>query len=203
MASPIELLATYVPLFLIGLVIARVVKYPVLRAVNNVAGRRRYNCSPAPKIKSRDPFLGLDIILRLRQKVNSQAFLNFLPTVFLDAGSWTVELNKLGDPAVWTADPEVIKTILATSPKDWYIGSSRKEAIDPIFGPCIITTEGDYWHETRKVMRPAFSKKQFGELGMIREHVDNFMRRLPQDGSKIDLKPLFYMLSMDVSTDFL
>ncbi len=68
-----------------------------------------------------------------------------------------------------TADPENIKTILTTSTKDWHIGASRKEAIDPIFGPNIITTEGEYWHETRRVMRPAFSKKQFGELEMVRE----------------------------------
>ncbi|KAH8885670.1 cytochrome P450 [Thozetella sp. PMI_491] len=191
-----------IALVVIGLLVARLVQYPVARLFRAAANRRR-NCLPPPKFKARDPFLGLDVLRRLRSAVNGRFFLSVLPGLFDEAGSATFELNQAGSPVVWTADPDVVKYILTTGAKDFFVGTSRKEGIDPILGPNIITTEGEYWHETRRVMRPAFARKQFGELETTRKHIDNFMARLPKGGGNVDLKPLFYMLSMDVSTEFL
>ena len=54
------------------------------------------------------------------------------------------------------------------------------------------------------MMRPAFVKRQFGDMGELEKHVDRLMEHLPADGETVvDLKSLFYMLSMDVSTEFL
>lgn len=188
---------------LIGsMVLHRLLIYP-FRRWRSTRLNDTHGCIPPPKIKSRDPFLGLDAISRLRRAVNEHRFLKLLPRIFEESGSWTVEANLVGKTTVWIADPENIKTVLATNSKDWHVGQTRKDAVIPIFGLNIIVSEGDYWHQSRSLIRPAFARKQFDDMAVLDRHVSQFLARLPRDHSPIDLKPLFYMLSMDVSTEFL
>ncbi|KAK3330654.1 cytochrome P450 [Apodospora peruviana] len=184
-------------------VLSFVLRYPYNRW-RNATINRRHNCLPPPRLKSADKLLGLDTVSRLRRAVAERRFLPLLLDLFQETGAWTVEVNLAGNANIWTAEPDVIKTILATKSKDWHVGTSRKEAMQPIVGQNIVITEGKDWHNTRAAMRPAFGKRQFGDLSELEGHVDRLMEHLPTDGrTVVDLKPLFYMLSMDVSTEFL
>jgi len=188
---------------IIIILLSFLLRYPSARFHNTIINHR-HGFFPPPKIKSSDPFLGLDIAKKLRQAVAERRFLAFLLDLFRESGIWTLEVNLLGQTNVWTADPEIIRTILATRSRDWHIGTSRKELVDPVAGRNILTREGEDWRHTRAMMRPAFVKRQFGDMGELEKHVDRLMEHLPADGETVvDLKSLFYMLSMDVSTEFL
>lgn len=162
------------------------------------------DCLPAPKLTSRDPLLGLDTLSMIKTAIKEHHFLENAMDIFQRTGSWTVELNLFGHVDIRTAHPENIKAILATNAKDWEIGHSRKKSFIPVFGPNIVTSDGEYWHESRTLFRPTFARKQLGDLEEAMEtHFLQFRDMIPNDGRAFDLKPLFYMYSMDISTEFL
>ena len=192
-----------IPVLLLAFGLYKVFAYPIYRwRVTRLA--KANNCLPAPKFKSRDPLLGLDTLDMIKVAIKEHHFLDNAMEIFQDTGSWTVELNLFGHVDIRTAHPENIKTILATNVKDWQIGQSRKKSFTPVFGRNIVTEDGAYWHESRTLFRPTFARKQFGDLeALLEAHYGNFRGMVPDDGSVFDLKPLFYMYSMDVSTEFL
>lgn len=204
--SIFAIMGDYKPLLVLALVLAilqRVLAYPYTRWRTSALNRAN-GCLPARKIPSRDPLLGLDVVFRLRKAINERRLLPLLPRIFEAAGSWTLEANLAGKRVLWIADPDNLKAVLATQARDWTIGASRRETITPIFGPNILIAEGELWHETRNVMRPAFARRQFGALEMLDFHARRLVERLPRDGkTEVDLGPLFFKLSMDVATEFL
>ncbi len=83
---------------ILAIVVLRVLRYPITRYYST-ALNRRHSCQPAPKVKSADPLFGLDAASP-ENAVNSHSFLKLLPQIFVEAGSWTVEINQLGQPVV-------------------------------------------------------------------------------------------------------
>lgn len=52
-------------------------------------------------------------------------------------------------------------------------------------------------------MRPQFSKQQYSNLDIFREHVDNLITALSDGGDSIDLQPLFFRFTLDTTSAFL
>ena len=72
----------------------------------------------------------------------------------------------------------------------------------PFFGDGIFTQEGDAWKHSRELLRPQFVHKQYDDLQLFQEAVDNLISVLPERGV-IDLQPLFFQLTLDTTTAFL
>ena len=72
----------------------------------------------------------------------------------------------------------------------------------PFFGDGIFTQEGDAWKHSRELLRPQFVHKQYDDLQLFQEAVDNLISVLPERGL-IDLQPLFFQLTLDTTTAFL
>jgi cytochrome P450 len=61
-----------------------------------------------------------------------------------------------------------------------------------MFGDGIFTQEGEDWKHSRELLRPQFHFKQYADLEIFREAVDNLIDNIPKEGGVIDLQPLFY-----------
>ena len=79
----------------------------------------------------------------------------------------------------------------------------RREITFPFFGDGIFTQDGPAWKHSRELLRPQFSHKQYQDLEVFREHVDNLISNIPTDGSVVDLQPLFFRFTLDTTTAFL
>lgn len=55
----------------------------------------------------------------------------------------------------------------------------------------------------RELLRPQFHHKQYANLDIFKEAVDNLLAKIPADGGVIDLQPLFFQLTLDTTTAFL
>lgn len=54
------------------------------------------------------------------------------------------------------------------------------------------------------LLRPAFTRAQVSDLDSMEEHVQKLLACLPAaEGTMVDLQPLFFNLTIDISTDFL
>ena len=108
----------------------------------------------------------------------------------------------MGANAIFTIEPENIKTILSLNFKDYSLGARRKSAFVPLLGHGIITTDGDAWARSRLLLRPSFSRHHMGNLAIFETHVRNLIRVIPRDNSTVDLQPLFFDMTIDTATEF-
>ena len=86
--------------------------------------------------------------------------------------------------------------------EDWDFGPRRKIAF-PMFGDGIFTQEGSAWKHSRELLRPQFHFKQYDDLGVFRQSVDDLVEIMAQSGSVVDVQPLFFRLTLDTTTAFL
>jgi cytochrome P450 len=63
----------------------------------------------------------------------------------------------------------------------------RRQITFPMFGDGIFTQEGDDWKHSREFLRPQFHFKQYADLEIFRDAVDNLIDNIPIEGGIIDL----------------
>lgn len=84
---------------------------------------------------------------------------------------------------------------------EWGMGLRRATTF-PLFGDGIFTQEGAPWKHSREVLRLHFQPRQYDDLDVFRESVDNLIDNI-KGGGVIDLQPLFFRLTLDTTTAFL
>lgn len=70
-------------------------------------------------------------------------------------------------------------------------------------GDGIFTQDGAAWKHSRDLLRPQFSKQQYQDLDIFKEHVESLVANIPGDGEIIDLQPLFFRFTLDTTSAFL
>ncbi|OQU99595.1 hypothetical protein CLAIMM_05205 [Cladophialophora immunda] len=120
---------------------------------------------------------------------------------FRQTGS-TLEQVFLGTKAFGTIEPANLEAILSTNFGHYSMGL-RREITFPMFGDGIFTQEGAAWKHSRELLRPHFAHKQYENLDMVRDAVDDLLSAIPASGGVVDLQPLFFRLTLDTTTAFL
>lgn len=164
---------------------------------------QQHGCLPVKKYPHWDPILGLDFFRQTMKAFKARTFLADNRERFSQMGN-TFEVKLIGQSLILTAEPENLKTMLALNFKHFGLGKRRKDALLPFLGPGIFATDGAQWQHSREMLRPNFVRSQVGDVKQtFGPHVDHLINAIPRDGSTIDLKPLFFSLTMDSATDFL
>jgi len=115
----------------------------------------------------------------------------------------TFSVSALGRHIFVTDDPENVKQVLATGFDAWGFAKERVDQMSEFLGHGVFTNEGKAWKHSREMLRPCFERQNVADVGMFEKHVCRLMELLPEDGSTIDLQPLFFDLSLDIATEFL
>jgi cytochrome P450 len=92
-----------------------------------------------------------------------------------------------------------------TIPTDWGMGP-RRAITFPLFGDGIFTQEGHAWKHSRQILRPQFQHRQYEDLVVFYEAVDDLLEAIEsstQVEDVIDLQPLFFRFTLDTTTAFL
>ncbi|KAK7920096.1 cytochrome P450 [Apiospora marii] len=189
------------------------------RSVNLYLARRRFKqehgCQPVRKwFYNRDPILGLDAIFNMIQRGNAGQVLDWVqwrnqtygPTFGTRMGMHLPRWlgGGAGGYAFSTSDPENIKAVLATRFKDFGHGSTRTGPFGPLLGHGIFVVDGARWHESRALLRPNFAREQIADLESLERHLSLFLSLIPRSGDvTVDLKTLFFRLTMDTASEFL
>ncbi|KAF7193665.1 Cytochrome P450 monooxygenase [Pseudocercospora fuligena] len=202
------------PLLLLGLLVAFVANIIYKRA--SLASRRKffqqkYGCQP-PKQYLAAPWwdqYGLNLMRNMLAAARKNQLLEYVQ-----------QLTRIHDPegrgfgnfvavgrfgtrrTVFTSDPENMKSVL-TRADDFVVEPSRLAAFEGLLGKGIFTADGAFWQHSRNMLKPQFDKSQITELEQFERHIPKLLALIPDDGSTIDLQPLFHRLTMDTSTEFL
>lgn len=158
------------------------------------------NCQPPPSYPQKDPIFGLDILLEQIRNARKHKLLERLSERFKLYGN-TYTQRRLTHFVI-TCEPENIKTILSLRFKDYGL-AGRIDAMGPLLGHGIFTTDGEHWAQSRAMVRPNFAKEQVAHLDIFEELVNEMVSLIPTDGRTVDLQELFFELTIDSATEFL
>lgn len=114
----------------------------------------------------------------------------------------TIEQYFIGTPAFDTIDPANLEAVLSTKSKDFCFGR-RRDITFPMLGDGIFLQEGAAWKHSRELLRGPLQHKHYENLDVFKQSVDDLIHTLSSQPDVVDLQPLFFLLTLDVSTEFL
>jgi cytochrome P450 len=171
-------------------------------------GRRRRQlitkngCKPIQRVKTIDPFLGLDALLKMWRWYDQHMLLEKSAELFFGSGRQTVEFNFLGFMAILSTEAENLKAVFSQQFRLFKMPTGTKE-LDLLLHGGIFLNEGEAWHQSRELIRPSFARSQVADLEMLERQVSMLIDKVPRDGSTVDLTTMFAQLTLSVAISFL
>ncbi|MBS1623297.1 MAG: cytochrome P450 [Bacteroidetes bacterium] len=102
---------------------------------------------------------------------------------------------------VVVSDPAFARYVLLDNNKN-YTKSIAYDTLKPLLGMGLLTSEGDFWKQQRKLIQPAFHKKKLEELtAMMVERSEHWVGRIDayaQKGESFDALPEMTALTLDI-----
>jgi cytochrome P450 len=99
-------------------------------------------------------------------------------------------------------DFQVCVVVLISS-ADFDMGP-RRAITFPMFGDGIFTQQGAAWKHSRELLRPQLRYKQYEDLTIFKQSAEDLLDVLAsQVSGAVDLQPLFFRYTLDVTTEFL
>lgn len=196
----------YQPIRLVGAAFALgFVAFLLYQRISLYVRRRQFKklhgCQPPQgRYVGKDPIFGLDLIWRNFQNAKKKVFLESAYKRYLDKG-FTLSVRVAGTKIITTIEPENVKTILSLKFKDFSLGN--RGPMQEFLGFGIFTTDGERWANSRHMIRPNFVKEQVADLEAFERHIQAMLKKIPTDGTTVDLQELFFQLTIDSATEFL
>jgi len=140
-----------------------------------------------------EPLLELDLLLKTLKRIIQH---NNIPAVAESHKIYgsTFKVISLGTQAFYTIQPDNLKAIYGTKWTDWGVEPARLEAMEPFCGRGFITTDGESWQRMRAMLTPSFAEPDGIDLISLGIALDEFLQKIPVDGTTVDLAPMLYEL---------
>lgn len=164
---------------------------------------KEHGCKPIRRLPElENPFFEWRFLVNTMKAYRKHRLMELIQDRYNRLG-YTIRAKVMFRYIYQTAEPQNIKTILATKFNDWSLPDGRKRAFIPLLGQGIFTSDGPAWQHSRDLLRPNFSRTQVRDLDTFETHIQHLLLAIPSDGSTIDLQDLFFRLTIDSATEFL
>ncbi|CAJ2500090.1 Uu.00g029430.m01.CDS01 [Anthostomella pinea] len=161
---------------------------------------KQHGCRPPPLLQNQRPF-GVDRLEQIFRADAESRLMELFLFHFRQTG-YTLKQCFLGTPAYGTVDPANLEAMLNSRFNDFSNGP-RRAITFPMFGDGIFTQDGEAWRHSRKMLQPQLVHRQYEDLSVFRQPMDDLLEVLPTGGGVVDLQPLFFRYTLDVTTAFL
>ncbi|PLB46480.1 cytochrome P450 alkane hydroxylase [Aspergillus steynii IBT 23096] len=161
---------------------------------------RQHGCLPPPMLQNQRP-LGVDRLEQIFRASNESRLMELFLFHFRQTG-YTLQQVFLLTPAFGTVDPANLRAMLSSKFADWDNGP-RRAITFPMFGDGIFTQEGEAWKHSREILKPQLFYRTYENLEVFKQPVEDLLNAIPQKGGVVDLQPLFFRLTLDVTSAFL
>lgn len=96
-----------------------------------------------------------------------------------------------GKPIIFSRDPGFAEYVLQKNQKNYIKSPIQTKDMAKYLGQGLLTAEGEHWKKQRKLIQPAFHKKQLVQLlGTIQSAIANEVQKI-ETGKPIDVFPIF------------
>ncbi|KZZ87554.1 Cytochrome P450 [Moelleriella libera RCEF 2490] len=153
--------------------------------------RKRFG---VPKLKgypSWDPVYGLDYVYAMMRAIKTDKFLEFQKKTYNGPQAWSAKF--FGKRMIHSLSSENMRAISTTHRDFFAIEPIRvgNGAITPFTGRGVSSSDGAKWKESRGLVMPYFDRSSFTNLQRLEVHVGKLLSKIPDDGSTVDVQPLF------------
>lgn len=176
-----------------SLLVAYYIGAKVLDRLSYSRDKRRHGCQDARKYPHKDPFFGLDLLIKDTREHTNSVYLAEIKRQFAAYGK-THEIRFLNARMIRTMEPQNIQAVLGVNAKDFGLQPLREGLAMPLFDRGINTTDGEFWQYSRSLIRPTFSRVEICNLSALEFHFGRLLDLIPRDRSEIDLQPLLSRL---------
>ncbi|KAH8702362.1 cytochrome P450 CYP4/CYP19/CYP26 subfamily [Talaromyces proteolyticus] len=180
---------------------------PLYDYYRHFTNARRLNCQKPRTKATRLPW-GIDFVRRLAKASNQDRLCEEVSSFFEEEQCntfqvWLPQRHK----HFWTTEPRNVQAILATQFSQFELPPEREGVVKPMFGRGIFSANGTYWEHSRAMMRPQFTRQQIADLELEERHFQEMLLHIRPDKESgwidsIDLRPLFFRLTIDSATEF-
>ncbi|ETN45276.1 uncharacterized protein HMPREF1541_09107 [Cyphellophora europaea CBS 101466] len=179
--------------------------------IHNKVAARSLGCLPPPTARNRG-WGGLKTLLESIKATRDEWGPIWLHQAINEVGVavHTIRAVVLDYELLITRDPENVKAMFASQAEDFDIGKHRQKTFKSLLGHGVMTNRGQAWKHSRALVRGQFARYNVADMSLLDTHTDALLKRLgteidPQTGwtGKLDVAPLFYALTLDISTEFL
>lgn len=174
----------------------------VWRYFSRLHVQRKHGCEPPRFLPQKDPFFGLDVALRMFRSYDEGQRSTIFQEQHREYGN-TFQSVALGKTRIFTIDPDNLRGVFSTNFTDWGVEPLRLPAWESLLGKGVMNADGAFWRHSRDMVQPLFRREQISHSGSFDIHVRRLLSLLPEDGSTVDLQPLFARLVLDFTSDFL
>ncbi|KAF7526671.1 hypothetical protein G7054_g10698 [Neopestalotiopsis clavispora] len=164
------------------------------RQQQRIAAIRSHGCEPAVAYRSMEPFAAFDVQMKMFMDIPSLYNLHKQCGATFQPRAW------VSPPTVCTIAPENINAI--NTSRDFGVEPMRLPAMEYFCGKGFITTDGDVWNQSRRLLKPSFDLGNVKDLHVLEQEVGNLIEKLPRDASTIDLQPLLYVMFLNSALHF-
>lgn len=145
---------------------------------------------------------------RLHQR--GDMFNDYMHSVFRQNGPThaIIEPSSGDTKTVYTIEPENIKEMLHTKFSDYRRSRNMPNALDPVMGQGVFTSNGKAWAHSRSLVRAQFSTQRVRNVAKIEPYVQNVFTEIGTTGKDSWTEPLeilltFNRFTLDSATEFM
>jgi cytochrome P450 len=145
---------------------------------------------------------------RLNQR--GDVFNDYMNKVFKDNSSTHAIVDSFSGStkALYTIEPENVKTMLSTKFSDYHRPRTMPNALDPVMGQGVFTSNGAAWAHSRGLVRAQFSLKRVRNVEKLEQHVQNAFVALGKPGrdgwtDEREILLIFNRFTLDSATEFM
>jgi cytochrome P450 len=117
-----------------------------------------------------------------------------------------LNLRFLWEDLIVTAEPQDIKTILATDFNNYVKGNKFKETADNVLGTGVFNSDGEIWKLHRTMARPFFNIDRISHFDIFDRHAETtvaLMKVRFRNGLAIDFQDAISRFTLDSASEFL
>ena len=137
-----------------------------------------------------DPLFGSDLFCSFIRSIGRGDALKFAQSLF-DRYGKTFTATVFGRNFLNTLDSKNIQAVLSDT-EHFVVAPVRQEALEPLMGTGIFTTDGSAWNRSRNLIKPIVVRAHNPSYSAsFHAHVQPLLDHVPRDGSTVDLQPMF------------
>ncbi|EIM82729.1 cytochrome P450 monooxygenase pc-3 [Stereum hirsutum FP-91666 SS1] len=149
---------------------------------------------------------GIDLLLDMQRKQKTIYPGETMARFYAQHGQWTLSSKMMFNTIINTAEPEHIKSILATDFGNFEKGPVTFAILRSMLGSGVFNSDGDMWKFHRTMTRPFFTKDRISHFDIFNRHAEDAISQMKtrlKEGYAVDLQDLVSRFTLDSATDFL
>ncbi|KAK1534883.1 uncharacterized protein CCOS01_03635 [Colletotrichum costaricense] len=173
--------------------------------INYSRKTKAFKCGEIKTYSHWDPVWGMDFVMSMSRAFKQHRWLSWMEETWASQGTKTFKARFLGMRMVYSSEMENMKAMSTSHWEEFVLEPIRVDngVATPFTGKGVSTSDGQFWHYSRGVIKPYFERQAFANVARLQPFTDRMLDLIPTNGNTFDFQVLIRRWFLDTSTEFL